>query len=63
MSGRKRVTYLPGKIGAVSVELCEQAKRTEKISRATIAKAPTMALYGKVDQGIDSSAPLVEESI
>ena len=33
-----------GKIGAVSAELCEQAKRNRKISRATIATAPTMGL-------------------
>ena len=44
MSGRKRLAYGTGKINAVSAELCEQAKRNKKISRATIATAPTVAL-------------------
>ena len=30
MSGKKRPAYLTGKIGAVSAELCEQAKRNRK---------------------------------
>jgi len=40
ISGRKRLAYSTGKIGAVSAELFEQIKGTEKISRVASPQAP-----------------------
>jgi hypothetical protein len=43
MSGRKRLAYWTGKVGAVSAELCELVRRNrKKISRVTIATGFTM---------------------